>query len=617
MNDVDLAASDAWTAGDARRLAAGWLEAFEAALASRDPAHIAALFVPDSHWRDLLAFTWDITSTLGASKVAGLVAARQPEIEGRDFRLAAKRTPPRRVRRLGREAIEAIFEFETALGRGNGVVRLVADPSLGANAVRAWVLLTTLEELNGFEESVGKRRPTGEAYSRNFGGDNWLDQRRKSEAYADRDPTVLVIGGGQAGLAIAARLGPLGIDTLVVDRNERIGDNWRTRYHSLALHNQIHVNHLPYMPFPPTWPKYIPKDMLANWFEYYAGAMEINFWTGTEFVGATYDEAARRWTARLKRLDGTERTMRPRHLVFANGVSGIPKVPTLPGLDDFAGTILHAHGFTDGSAWRGKKALVLGTGNSGHDIAQDLHSHGAATTIIQRGSTTVVSIDPSAKLNYALYDEGPPLEDCDLIATAATYPLIVRAYQLAVERMVEFDKELIAGLIARGFKYDLGEDKTGHQMKYRRRGGGYYLDAGCSGLIIEGAIGLLQFDTIERFVAGGALLRDGSIVPADLLVLATGYHTQLELIRRVLGEDVARRIGPVWGWGEDGEMSNMWKCTAQEGLWFIAGSLAQCRIYSKYLAVQIKALEEGLVAQCDGSLRSTPAPRHAESAAKQ
>ncbi len=462
--------------------------------------------------------------------------------------------------------------------------------------MRAWVLLTTLEELRGFEESIGKRRPTGEAYSRNFGGDNWLDQRRKSEAYADRDPTVLVIGGGQAGLAIAARLGPLGIDTLVVDRNERIGDNWRTRYHSLALHNQIHVNHLPYMPFPPTWPKYIPKDMLANWFEYYAGAMEINFWTGTEFVGATYDEAARRWTARLKRLDGTERTMRPRHLVFANGVSGIPKVPSLPGLDDFAGTILHAHGFTDGSAWRGKNALVLGTGNSGHDMAQDLHSHGAATTIIQRGSTTVVSIDPSAKLNYALYDEGPPLEDCDLIATAATYPLIVRAYQLAVERMVEFDKELIAGLIARGFKYDLGEDKTGHQMKYRRRGGGYYLDAGCSGLIIEGEIGLLQFDTIERFVAGGALLRDGTVVPADLLVLATGYHTQLELMRRVLGEDVARRIGPVWGWGEDGEMSNMWRRTAQDGLWFIAGSLAQCRIYSKYLALQIKALEEGLIA---------------------
>ena len=224
-----------------------------------------------------------------------------------------------------------------------------------------------------------------------------------------------------------------------------------------------------------------------------------------EFVGGAYDEAAGCWKAVVRSADGSERTLSPRHLVFANGVSGLPRIPSLPGLDEFAGEVVHSHSFTDGSPWRGKKVLVLGTGNSGHDIAQELHSHGADTTIIQRGSTTVVTVDPSAKLNYALYDEAP-LEDCDLLASAGTYPLVVRGYQLAVERMVEFDKEMIAGLIARGFKYDIGEDKTGHQMKYRRRGGGYYLDVGCSGLIISGKIRLLQFDRIERFVAEGALL---------------------------------------------------------------------------------------------------------------
>jgi putative flavoprotein involved in K+ transport len=207
----------------------------------------------------------------------------------------------------------------------------------------------------------------------------------------------------------------------------------------------------------------------------------------------------------------------------------------------------------------------------------------------------VVSIDPSAKLNYALYDEGLPLDDTDLIAATATYPLVIRAYQLAVERMVDFDKAMIEGLKARGFKYDIGEDGTGHQMKYRRRGGGYYLDAGCAQLVIDGDIGLLQFDAIDRFVAGGALLRDGTVVSADLLVLATGYYTQQELVRRTLGEDIAQRVGPVWGIGDDGEMANMWKRTPQDGLWFMAGSLAQCRIYSKYLALQIKAQEEGLL----------------------
>ena len=204
----------------------------------------------------------------------------------------------------------------------------------------------------------------------------------------------------------------------------------------------------------------------------------------------------------------------------------------------------------------------------------------------------MVSIDPSAKLNYAMYQEGPPLGDCDLLASSATYPHIVLGYQIAVKHMMALDKDLIDGLERAGFKLDIGHDGTGHQMKYRRRGGGYYLDAGCSGLIIDGEIGLMQFDTIDRFVEDGALLKDGNTVPADLLILATGYYAQQELVRRLLGDGVAEKIGEVWGIGdEDGEMRNMWKRTAQEGLWFIAGSLAQCRIYSKYLALQIKATE--------------------------
>lgn len=591
MYDIEHGDVGASTAVKDRSQAVRWLDAFEAALGRKDASAIEALFQPESHWRDLLALTWHLTPCLGAAKIATAMVEAQQTVNARGFKVSATRTAPRRVRRLGVDVIETIFEFETETGRGNGILRLPVEGD-----GKAWVLLTALDELKGFEEHVGARRPTGDAYSRNFGGENWLDQRRRREAYADREPTVLVVGGGQAGLGIAARLNQLDVDTLVVDQLERVGDCWRKRYHSLALHNQIQVNHLPYMPFPPTWPKYIPKDMLGDWFEYYAGAMEINFWTGNKFVRGTYDDDAKCWTAVVQKEDGTERTLRPRHIIFANGVSGIPREPSLPGMDDFAGTVVHSHYFGDGSAWKGKKALVVGTGTSGFDITQDLHSHGADTTIIQRGSGTVVSIDPSAKLNYALYDEGLPTDDTDLIAAAATYPLIIKGYQLAVERMVEFDKELIEGLIARGFKFDIGEDKTGHQMKYRRRGGGYYLDAGCSALVISGDIGLMQFDTIDRFVAEGALLKDGTVVPADLIVLATGYYTQQELVRRVLGEDVAERIGPVWGIGDDGEMANMWKRTPQEGLWFMAGSLAQCRIYSKYLALQIKAQEEGLLA---------------------
>jgi cation diffusion facilitator CzcD-associated flavoprotein CzcO len=590
MNVVDDALLEFQRAEQARRSAAGWLADFEAALSARNVAAIAALFHPDSHWRDILAFTWHMTPVAGSDAIAQRLAAEQARTAARHFHLPASRRQPRQVKRLGIDSIEAIFEFETKDGRGDGIIRLSAGDD---GAMKAWLLSTVLESLTGHEEKIGANRPSGMAYSRNFGGDNWADVRRKAVAYEDRDPTVLVIGGAQAGLSVAARLNQLGVDTLVVEKWPRIGDSWRTRYHSLALHNSIHLNHLPYMEFPPTWPKYIPKDMLGTWFEFYADVMEINCWTDTEFSAASWDEAAGCWTAHLKRGDGTERVVRPRHLVFANGVSSYPFIPDLPGIGDFQGKIIHSEGFDSGAGWEGKNALILGTGSSANDIALDLHSHGVHTTLIQRGSTTVVSIDPSARLNEAIWDEGGALDDCDLIVSAATPPLIIKAYKSVTRRMAELDKDLIEGLKKIGFKHDFGEDETGHQMKYFRRGGGYNLDAGSSALMIKGEIGLLQYDRIDRFIASGVQLRDGTTVPADLLVLATGYFPQAELVRRALGEAMAERIGPVWGIGPDGELNNMFKRTPQQGVWFIAGGLAQCRINSKYLALQIKAMELG------------------------
>ena len=592
MNDFDQSLHAFQLAEEARRATARWLTDFETALVARDATRIGALFHQDSHWKDVLAFTWHITPVAGQENIAARLAALQAQTSAHGFILPPGRKAPKQARRVGTDCIEAIFEFETVDGRGAGIVRL-SPAGDGSADMKAWHLSTTLQELRGHAEKIGHNRPTGAAYSRNFGGDNWADVRRKARAYEDREPTVLVIGAAQAGLSAAARLNQLGVDTLVVEKWARIGDSWRKRYHSLALHNSIHLNHLPYMQFPPTWPKYIPKDMLGNWFEFYADAMEINCWTDTEFVGGEWDEATKSWTARLKRGDGSERIVRPKHLVFANGVSSYPMIPEIPGLKDFKGAVIHSEGFDSGADWTGQNALIMGTGSSANDIALDLHSHGVNTTLIQRGSTTVVSIDPSARLNEAIWDEGGPLDDSDLIVASATPPLTIKGYKMVVQRMIELDKELIQGLRKIGFKHDIGEDETGHQMKYFRRGGGYNLDAGSSALMAKGELGLLQYDRIERFVAAGAQLKDGSIVPADLVVLATGYYPQQELVRRALGEAMATRIGPVWGIGPDGELNNMYKRTPQQGVWFIAGGLAQCRINSKYLALQIKAMELG------------------------
>lgn len=568
-----------------------WLSRFNAALRAADSSALESLFIEDSHWRDLLALTWSITPHDGRRAIVDGMIRAQTRAKAHSFKLAAGRTAPRRVKRVGTEVIEAFLAFETETGRGEGLLRLmVAEPD------KVWVIMTSLEELKGHEEPVNERRPSGDDYSRIFGGSNWDDMRKREQAFDDREPVVLVVGAGQSGLSIAARLKRLGVDTLVIDKLERVGDVWRNRYHALALHNGVPLNHMVYMPFPPSWPNYLPKDMLGNWLESYAWAMECNVWTGTTLLDGSFDEATGQWNARVRRPDGTERILHPRHLVFANGVAGAPLQATAPGLEDFKGEIIHSHFFKDGSRWRGKNVLVLGAGTSGHDIAQDLHGHGAKVKLIQRGSVTIASVK-AAGLNHALYyDEGLPTKDCDLISTSSTYPLLVRGYQLTVKRMREMDKNLLAGLEARGFKLDFGDDETGHQMKFRRRHGGYYLNCGCSELIVSGEVGLLQYENIERFVADGGLMKDGSTEKADLIVTATGYQDQQAVVRGILGDSIADKVGQIWGLAPDRELANMFRPTPQKGLWFSGGGLAQARIYSQYVALGIKAREIGLVA---------------------
>lgn len=577
---------DSVTGTDLHTIVDGWLGVFEQAL--QGGGDLGRLFLEDCFWRDVLAVTWRIDTLEGRDATAeGLVSGNSLH----SFHLPEQRTSPRMVTRAGDDCLEALIGFDTDAGSGTGILRLRPDPIDGE--WRCWTLLTALDELAAHPEKVGANRPTGQSNARDFRGPNWLDNRRADAAYGDHDPAVLVVGGGQAGLSIAARLTQLGVDTLVIDRQARIGDNWRLRYHALTLHNQVQVNHLPYMPFPPNWPTYIPKDKLANWFEAYVEAMELNYWTGADFQGGNYDEADGCWTVKVMR-EGVTRIMRPRHVVMATGVSGIANRPKIPQLEAYEGPVLHSSEYQDGGDWSGKHAVVFGTGNSGHDISHDLGSSGAHVTLVQRQPTLIVNIEPSAQLPYALYDEGPTLEDCDMIVLSTPTALSKRTHQMLTRQAKELDRELLNGLTAKGFKLDDGEDGTGWQFKYLTRGGGYYFNVGASDMIVRGEIELAQFDDVGDF--GPETAKFGEIEkPCDLVVLATGYQPQEVLVSRLFGDGVVDLIGPIWGFGDGQELRNMYCRTSQPGLFFIAGSLAQCRINSKYLALQIKAIEEDLI----------------------
>lgn len=561
-------------------LVAEWLARFERSIAEGRP--LRDLFEDGCHWRDAVALTGTIMTTSGATDVAKEIAQRARDADPSSFVLAGSPRPARKTR-AGREVVEAFFDFRTRVGRGRGVVRLIPHAD---RPITAWTLLTTLQAPFGLEDPDRSPPPRGGRYGNAFGELGWGARREREQQYLAHDPDVLIIGGGQAGTTLGARLRTLGVDALIIDRNARPGDNWRKRYEALVLHNESWVCELPYMPFPPGWPVYVPKDMIAGWLETYIWAMELNYWASSELVSAAFDDASHRWEV-VVRTDSVDRILHPSHLVLATGMSGSPKRPALPGLADFGGTVLHTSDFVGGAEWAGRRAIVVGTGNSGHDVAQDLHAHGAQVTMIQRSPTTITSVEPAAQLVFALYSEGHETGDADLLSVSMPYELMLKGQQILAGRMLELDRALIDALEGVGFRTDIGEDDSGYYMKYLRTGGGYYLNIGCSELIAQGEIAIVQAADVAKYTRSGLNLVDGGSLDADLIVLATGYENLQETTRRLIGDQVADRVGSVWGFDERGDARNVWKATAQEGLWYMAGSFAQCRTYSRFLGLQL------------------------------
>ena len=550
---------------------------------------LSNLFFEDSHWRDILALTWKIQTVSGKSKIIEDLYNNILDVSAKDFQIDQERTPPREVIRGGKSVIEVILKFNTKFGECEGIVRLYEDHE-EQRQFKAWSFLTALSELNN---SNNKEL---EKYQNTLEGPNWLDKRNKDRLFNNREPEVIVVGSGQAGLSIAARLKQQDIDTLIVDKNERVGDNWRNRYHSLKLHNQTHVNHLPYMPFPSTWPTYIPKDKLAGWFEYYVESMELNVWTNTRFIGAEYKEDKKYWNVKLKLPDGTIKVMKPKHIVMAVGVSSVPNRTKITGINDYKGKVIHSVDYDSGKDYNGKNVLVYGTGTSAHDVAQDLYVHGANVKIVQRSPSMVVNVEPSAQLPYQLYSEGPNIDDCDLITISTPLQVLKKTHQLLTEKTKRIDKPLLDKLTSVGFNLEYGEENSGWQFKYLTRGGGYYFNVGASDLIADGKIKVIQFSDIEKFVSTGIEIKSGEKFKIDLMITATGYKGQEYVVEELFGKSVVDKIGPIWGFDDERqELRNMWMQTKQPGLWFHAGSLAQCRIFSKFLALQIKAIQDGII----------------------
>ncbi len=583
-------------AAPARHRAEQWLADLESALTDGDVERAVGLFAPTCFWRDLVAFSWNITTVEDHDGVRKLLTETAARTGASGFRITDGDEPTE-----ADGVVTAFFTFETAVGRGSGVVRLTDDG--------AFTFLTTLDELKGHEEPKGARRPRGVTHGAFKDRVTWKEQRTAEleGLGSERQPYVVVIGGGQGGIALGARLRQLGVDHVVLDKHARPGDQWRSRYKSLCLHDPVWYDHLPYLPFPSNWPVFAPKDKIGDWLEMYTRVMDVNYWGSTTAKSAEWDAETQEWTVTVDRA-GEERVLRPKQLVFALGVSGKPNIPVLPGQDVFRGEQHHSSQHPGPDAYADKKVVVIGSNNSAFDICGALWEVGADVTMVQRSSTHIVKSDSLMEFGLGdLYSEravaaGVTTHKADTIFASLPYRILHQFQIPAYEAMAERDKEFYDRLEKSGFRHDWGDDGSGLFMKYLRRGSGYYIDVGAADLVANGDIPVVHGQVTE-LTETGVKLADGTELAADLVVYATGYGSMNGLAADIVGQEMADRVGKVWGLGSDttkdpgpweGEERNMWKPTQQDGLWFHGGNLHQSRYYSLYLALQLKARQEGI-----------------------
>lgn len=572
------------------------LDDFGAALAAGEADRAAGFFEEGGFWRDLVSFTWNIRTMEGRAEIANMLRAQLAHVRPSDWQVTAGEEPTEEG-----GVTTAWIDFETEVARGHGLIRLREG--------RIWTLLTTMVELKGHEEARGRTRPLGALHGAGKDRPTWKERREAEAAELGytRQPYVVIVGGGQGGIALGARLRQLDVPTIIVERNDRPGDSWRKRYKSLCLHDPVWYDHLPYLKFPDNWPVFSPKDKIGDWLEFYTRIMELNYWTRSTATHAAYDEAAGTWHVTVDR-DGETVVLRPTHLVMATGMSGKKRMPDFPGMDRFKGVQQHSSEHDGPDAWRGKRCVIVGSNNSAHDIAAALCEHDADVTMVQRSSTHIVRSDTLMEVGLGgLYSEqalanGITTEKADLIFASLPYRIMHEFQIPAYAEMKRRDAAFYEGLEKAGFWLDWGDDDSGLFMKYLRRGSGYYIDIGASQLIIDGKIKLKR-GQVTGLDETGVILDDGTHLPADLVVYATGYNSMNGWVADLAGQAMADRVGKVWGLGSDttkdpgpweGEQRNMWKPTQQPGLWFHGGNLHQSRHYSQFLALQLKARQEGI-----------------------
>ncbi|CCH42836.1 putative dimethylaniline monooxygenase [Wickerhamomyces ciferrii] len=567
-------------------VASSWIAKFQDAAKTADPERFDDLISTQGFWRDIIAFTNDYRSI---AKPNILQAAKDifTSDSVSNIRLDDEKPPSSQSPFPNFSFVESFFKFDAKLGPGVGIVKLIQDPD---GQIRAFSLFTILNGIKDRPFLAGADRIRGKHNT-----ENSYDEIRANEL-ENVKPSVIIVGGGHNGLQAAAHLKALGVEALVIDKNQRTGDNWRLRYKSLSLHDPVWANHLSYMPFPATWPIFTPSGKLANWLEYYVDVLELNVWNSSTIVsdGTDFDEATKTWKVTINHNGKQIKFDSISHVVLATGLGGgHPKLPNpFPNQDAFKGQIVHSSQHGTGSDWIGKKALVVGACTSAHDISADFANNGVDITMLQRSPTFVMSVKKGMPIVTGGYrEDGPDIETADLSGESIPKYVAKLYHQHLIKLIEEEDKDLLAGLAKAGFKTTRGEDDSGFLMSALQKAGGYYFDTGASQKIIDGEIKVQQGE-IKSFTEDGVIFKDGTHSEFDVIVFATGYTGFKDTVDGILGSKYAEQLKPIWGLDNEGELRGVCRDCGIQRVIYIVGNLSAARVNTKIAALQIVAEQE-------------------------
>ncbi|MBI1259700.1 MAG: SidA/IucD/PvdA family monooxygenase [Chloroflexi bacterium] len=311
------------------------------------------------------------------------------------------------------------------------------------------------------------------------------------------EANTIIIGASAAGLAVAACLNHANIPFILLEQADQVAQSWRNHYDRLHLHTSKYFSQLPYLPFPADVPRYPSRDQVVAYLENYARVNQISPRFGQKVISADFVDG--KW-----QTETADSRYRSNNLVVATGYTHTPFIPHWKGDTDFRGQILHSSVYKNGASYRGKSVLVIGFGNSGGEIAIDLHEHGAHPAMSVRSPVNVIARDMFGLSSIALGTllNWLPAHLSDRLTAPA-------------RRLTMGDTEALG----------LGKPLYGPLEQVEKTGRIPLIDIGTIRLIRSGQITL--YPAIERFTPNGVHFANGAAESFEAVILATGYRPNL------------------------------------------------------------------------------------------